>query len=65
MLFLKSFYAFFGDVRFRQIVLSKQASRVNGESRKKFAKVISANFITKAKVAFANAFSTNFAYALA
>jgi hypothetical protein len=34
-------------------------------ARKKFIKVISANFITKAKTALAQAFTANFAYALA
>ena len=54
-----------GDAWFRQVVRLKYASRALIVARKTTVKVISANLLTKAKTAIAQAFTVNFATALA
>ncbi len=54
-----------GDAWFRQVVRLKYASRALIAARKTAIKVISVNLLTKAKTAIAQAFTVNFATALA
>ena len=61
----KVFSVRIGDAWFRQVVRLKYASRALMAARKTAIKVISANLLTKAKTAIANAFTVNFATALA